>query len=125
MKNLLVVTAVIEFGTGLVLVLFPSLTAALLLGQPLDAAVGLTVARVAGVALLALGAACWFARLDGQAGAARGLVVAMTLYNAGIIVVFGHAAVALGVSGIGFLPVMVVHTSMAAWCAKCIISRRP
>jgi hypothetical protein len=49
----------------------------------------------------------------------------MTLYNAGVIIVFGHAAVVLGVSGIGLWPVMVVHTSMAAWCIKCIIGGRP
>jgi len=121
MKQLLVATAVLEFGTGLVLVLLPSTAALLLLGQHLDVAVGVTVARVAGVALLALGAACWFARLDGQTRASRGLAGAMLLYNVGIIGVFGHAAVVLGLSGVGFWPVMVVHTSLTAWCLKCML----
>ena len=59
MKNLLTLTAVIEVGTCLVLVAVPSLLATLLLGSSLDAPVALTVARVAGVAPLALGVACW------------------------------------------------------------------
>ena len=124
MKNLLAVTAVIEFGVGLLLVMLPSPAAALLLGHLLDTAVGVTVTRVAGVALLALGAACWYARVDGQTRATRGLVGAMLLYNAGIIVVFGHAAVVLEVSGIGLWPVLLTHVWMAIWCLKCILGSR-
>jgi hypothetical protein len=124
MKNLLTLTAVLEFATGLVLVMFPSALAVSLLGPQLDTVVGLTVARVAGVALLALGAACWFARLDGTTRAARGLAGAMMLYNAGIVVVFGYAAVVLGLSGIGLWPTIVAHAVMAGWCFKCILGRR-
>src|SRR5262245_66373199 len=124
MKNLLVVTAALEFGTGLVLLMLPSTAAKLLLGQYLDAAIGLTVARVAGVALLALGAACWFARLDTETRAARGLASAMMLYNTGIVVVFGYAALASGLSSIGLWPVMLVHSLMAGWCFECTFGRR-
>src|SRR5262245_50598563 len=124
MKNLLAVTGALEFITGLAMVLSPSAIAAFLLGSQLDAAVGLTVARVAGVALLALGAACWFARLDGHTPVARGIVQAMLLYNVGIVTVFGYAAVVLGVSGIGLWPVVVTHVSMTSWCLKCILEGR-
>ena len=124
MKNLLAVSGVLEVATGLSLVLFPSTIAALLLGSPLDAALGLTVARVAGVALLALGAACWFARLHGHTPVAKGIVEAMLLYNVGIVAVFGYSAVVSGVSGIGLWPVVVTHVAMTGWCLKCILGSR-
>ena len=125
MKRLLAVTAVFEAGTGLVLVAFPSALAVFLLGSKLDTPVGLTVARVAGVALLALGVACWLARLDDQTPAARGLAGAMLLYNAGAVCVLGHAFVVLGLSGIGLWPAVVAHAAMAGWCIKSILRKRP
>jgi hypothetical protein len=59
------------------LLCFPSATAALLVGAPLEAPIALTVARVGGAGLLALGVACWLARGDTQSRAARGLVAAV------------------------------------------------
>ena len=116
MKNLLTVTAVLEAGTGVALVSIPSLVATLLLGSSLDAPVPLTVARVAGVALLALGVACWLARHDRQSRAAKGLVGAMALYNAAIVTVLLYAGIGLKLSGIGLWPVVVLHVVMAVWC---------
>ena len=74
MRRLLVVTALLEGATGLALVALPSRLVALLLGSSLDAPAAVTVARVAGVALIALALTCWLARADAQGGAARGLV---------------------------------------------------
>jgi hypothetical protein len=62
MNALHTLTAVIELGAGLALLCFPSATVALLVGAPLEAAPALTVARVGGAGLLALGVACWLAR---------------------------------------------------------------
>ena len=53
MKTLLIVTALREAATGLALSLSPALPVSLLLGVALDTTGGLTVARVAGAALLA------------------------------------------------------------------------
>src|SRR5260221_420771 len=61
-KALHTVTAVIELGAGLALLGWPSATVALLVRVPLEAPAALTVARVGGAGLLALGVACWFAR---------------------------------------------------------------
>ena len=61
MKNLLTVTAVIEGGTGLLLVAAPSFVTKLLLDSPLSESVSLTVARLAGLAMLTLIVACWLA----------------------------------------------------------------
>jgi hypothetical protein len=101
-----------------VLVAFPSLVAALLLGSSLDTPVASTVARVAGVTLLALVVACWRARHDGDSSAARGVVGAMVLYNAGVLTVLVHAGIGLGVSGIGLWPAVLAHAVMAVWCVK-------
>ena len=87
MHTLLVVTALLEGMTGLVLVALPSRLATLLLGSSLDAPAALTLARVAGVALVALALTCWLTRHDGQSRAARGLVAAMALYHTGVALV--------------------------------------
>ena len=92
MKNLLTVTAVIEGGTGLVMVALPSVLVKFLFGSSISTPVELIVARVAGVAILALVVACWLARHEWQSHAARGVVGAMVLYNAGIamVLVYGR-----------------------------------
>ena len=79
MKALQTATAVIELGAGFALLCFPSITVELLVGAPLETPAALTVARVGGAGLLALGVACWLARGDTQSRAARGLVAAMLL----------------------------------------------
>ena len=122
MKNLLTLTALIEVGTGLVLVAFPSRLATLLLGSSLDGPVALTVARVAGVALLALGVACWLARHDGESPAAKGLVGGMLLHNAAIAGVLVYAGIVLGLSGIGLWPAALLHAAMTVWCVMRLLN---
>jgi hypothetical protein len=58
MKNVLIFAAVAEAATGLALLIVPSLVGFLLLGEEL-VGVAIPVARVAGIALIALGIACW------------------------------------------------------------------
>jgi hypothetical protein len=123
MKNLLIVTAVIEAAAGLVLVALPSLLITLLSGSSVTTPVELTLARVAGVALLALGVACWLARHDGQGRAARGLVDAMVLYNAGVATVLVNAGLGLGLSSIGLWAVVLLHAAMAIWCVMRLWNR--
>jgi hypothetical protein len=118
MHTLLVVTAVLEGLTGLALVAFPSRLATLLLGSSLDAPAALTLARVAGVALVALALTCWLTRHDGQGRAARGLVAAMALYHTGVAVVLAHASIGLALSGLGLWPTVLFHAAMTAWCLK-------
>jgi hypothetical protein len=115
-KNLLTVTALIELGTGLVMVTFPSLLIRLLLGSPINTPVEYTLARVAGVAILSLAVACWLARNDGQSSAARGLVSAMVLYNTAIVLVLVYAALGLALSCFGLWLVVLLHMAMAVWC---------
>ena len=58
MKKVLLLAAVSEAATGVALLMVPSLVGRLLLGQEL-AGVAIPVARVLGIALIALGVACW------------------------------------------------------------------
>ena len=58
MKGVLAFAAVSEAATGLALLIVPSLVGQLLLGTELTG-VAIPVARVAGIALLALGLGCW------------------------------------------------------------------
>ena len=57
MKKILTVAAVLELATGMALVIVPSLIGRLLFGEEFTGIV-ITVARVLGIALIALGAGC-------------------------------------------------------------------
>ena len=116
MRKLLATTAVLEAGTGLGIVAAPSAVASLMLGSPLDTSAAVAVARIAGVALLALGVACWLARHDDLGPSARGLVGAMVLYNVGVIAVLVHEAVGRAIGGIALWPTVVAHAAMGVWC---------
>ena len=117
MKKLLAVTAIIEASTGVGLLVAPAVLAQLLLGGTLDTAGALTIARVAGAALIALGVACWLARDDG-----RVLVVAMLFYNVAAVAVLAHSALGLELSAIGLWPAIGLHTALAGWCAAVLKS---
>jgi hypothetical protein len=115
-KTLHTVMAVMELGAGLALLCCPSATAALLVGAPLEAPAALTVGRVGGAGLLALGVACWLARGDTQSRAARGLVSAMVLYNLGAVVILGAAGIRSQPVGLALWPVVILHATMTVWC---------
>jgi len=98
MKRVLVFAAVSEAATGMALLVVPSLVGQLLFGAELTG-IALTVARVTGIALIALGVACW----PGTP------LVGMLTYSAAVTLYLGY----LGISGewVGLLlwPAVVVH----------------
>jgi hypothetical protein len=120
MKTLFIVIAALEMSTGVALTVTPSLVGSFLLGAVLDAPAALTVARVAGAALIALGAACWLARKDDQSQAARGLLAGMLLYNAAVAGLLAYAGLSLGLFGIGLWPAVVLHLAIFGWCCVCL-----
>lgn len=97
MKLLLKLTAFIEVATGLGSIAVPAFVVQLLLGSELLGA-GIPRGRLAGVALLALGIACWLASSDTRNCAARRIVTAMALYD------------------ISLWPAVILHAAMAVWC---------
>jgi hypothetical protein len=122
MKRLLILTALIEAATGLGLIALPALVVRLLLGAELLGA-GIPLGRLAGVALLALGIACWLASFETVSCAARGVVSAMTVYNLGAVLVLTAAGLKSHPIGIGLWPAVILHAGMAVWCLICL-SRR-
>ena len=98
MRRVLVLAAVGEAATGLALLIVPSLVGRLLLGEALIG-VAIPVARVAGIALIALGVACW----PGTP------LVGMLTYNAAITLYLAYVGFAGDLTGILLWPVVVLH----------------
>jgi hypothetical protein len=103
MKWVLVLAAVAESATGVALLMVPSLVAQVLLGTEL-AGVGTTTARVAGIALIGLGVACW-------PGPPR---IGMLIYSAAVALYLAYVGVASGSAGILLWPAVVLHLILAA-----------
>ena len=119
MKKLLALAAVVEAATGLALIAVPGFVVRLLLGAEISGA-SIPLGRVAGAALLALGVACWLARNDRQSRTARGLVVAMLVYNIVATAVLAFAGIGLGLHGVALWPAVVLDAVMAIWCIVCL-----
>ena len=103
MKRVLIFAAVGEAGTGLALLIVPSLVGTLLLGEELTG-IAIPVARVAGIALIALGVACW-------PGPPR---VGMLIYGAAVALYLAYVGFAGGLTGILLWPAVVLHVIMTA-----------
>ena len=115
MKRLLTLTAIIEVATGLGLIAVPAIVVRLLLGAEISGA-SIPLGRVTGVALLALGVACWFASCEVQSRTARKLVSAMVLYNLGVVLILGAAGLQSRPVGIALWPAVILHAAMGVWC---------
>ena len=103
MKKVLFFAAVGEAATGLALLIVPSLVGHLLLGAELTG-VALTVARVAGIALIALGVACW----PGPP------LVGMLIYSVVVTLYLAYVGFAGGLAGMLLWPAVVLHAILAA-----------
>ncbi|HTQ12052.1 MAG TPA: hypothetical protein VMI31_18460 [Fimbriimonadaceae bacterium] len=103
MKKVLVLAAVSEAATGLALLIVPSLVGQLLLGEELSG-MAIPVARVAGIALIALGIACW-------PGPPR---VGMLSYSAAVTLYLAYGGFAGGLTGILLWPAVGLHVIMTA-----------
>jgi hypothetical protein len=111
LRKILIFAAAVEIGTGLVLVIDPAIVVTLLLGAEVFSP-GTQIARVFGIALLALGLACWPGpqRTQNDAPAFRG----MLLYNAGIALYLAYLATVRHMGGLLLWPAVVVHGVVAA-----------
>lgn len=123
MKNLLILTAMIEAGAGLVFLLVPSVAAMLLFGASPAAPVALMVTRLTGAALITLGLACWLACRDLESRVAAGVVAAMLFYNLAALAILVAAGIR-GLVGITLWLGVILHSVMAVWCFACLRTGR-
>ena len=107
MKAALIVAGVAEAATGLALLIVPSLVGCLLLGEQL-AGVAIPVARVAGIALIALGIACW----PGPP------VLGMLAYSVLVTMYLAYLGLASGFVGVLLWPAVILHLALTALLAK-------
>ena len=111
MKRLLTAAAVAEAATGAALLALPSLVGQLLFGVELTG-IAVTVARVLGIALIALGVACW-------PGTPR---IGMLIYSGAVTVYLAYLGF-MGVStGILLWPAVVLHATLTALLARAAMS---
>ena len=106
MKNALTFAAVAEVATGLALLIAPSLVVHLLLGEQLTG-FAVPVARVAGIAVIAPGIACW----SGPP------LVGMLTYSALVTLYLAYLGFA-GLSGILLWPAVVLHAILTALLSR-------
>lgn len=102
--------AIVEVGTGLALMVDPAIVAALLLGADLPA-VGAVLARCFGIALIALGLACWPKpqRAEHNSPAFR----AMLTYNSAIALYLAYLGTLGHLRGVLLWPAVALHAVVA------------
>jgi hypothetical protein len=116
MKKLLALTAVAEAATGVALIVVPSLVGRLLFGEELTGIV-IPVARVLGIALLALGVGCW----PGSTA-----LCGMLTYSALVTLYLLYLAIRGEWVGPLLWPVVALHGILAVLLARAWIqSRQP
>jgi hypothetical protein len=113
-KHVLALAAVLEAATGLALLVVPALVARLLLGAEL-AGNSADIARVAGIAILALGVACW-PGFTPRCG--------MLTYGAAITLFLGYGGFAGRFGGVLLWPAVIAHLILTALLARTFISTR-
>jgi hypothetical protein len=107
MKNALTFAAVAETATGLALLIAPALVGQLLLDDRFTGG-AIPVARVAGIALIALGIACW----PGPA------LVGMLSYSALVTLYLGYLGFVDSLAGVLLWPAVTLHLILTALLAR-------
>jgi hypothetical protein len=111
MNKVLIFAAIAEAVTGLALLVIPSLIGQLLLGQEL-AGVAIPVARVAGIALIALGIACWPATP----------LVGMFAYSSGVTLYLAYLGFVGEFAGLLLWPAAVVHALLSVLLGRALLA---
>ncbi|WP_234782223.1 hypothetical protein [Sinorhizobium americanum] len=101
------IAAVGEATTGLALLIDPSLVGLLLLGEALTGA-AIPITRVAGIALIALGSACW----------RNSPAVGMLTYSTVVTLYLAYLGLAGGLTGVLLWPAVAVHTVLSIVLAR-------
>ena len=115
----LLVTALVEVIAGLSLLISPGVPLFLLLGSSSSAPEASIIARVAGVALIAIGVVSAMARHDSGSPALRGVLAGILIYDSVAAVLLAYAGAGMQLAGPALWPAVVLHTVLAAWCVLC------
>ena len=113
MKNLLTPVAMVEMATGVALLVVPSVVVGLLFGAE-PTGVSIPIARIAGIALLALGVGCW----PGPAG------VGMLTYSALVTAYLLRLGIGSEWAGPLLWPALAVHAVVTLLLAVQLAPRR-
>lgn len=110
LAKILAFSSVVEAGTGLVLMIDPAIVVALLLGEDVSAP-GIALGRCFGIALLALGLACWPYRP--LAGSSAPAWRAMLIYNTLVALYLAWLGTAGHLGGLLLWPGVALHAVVA------------
>jgi hypothetical protein len=111
MRGVLIFAAVSEAAMGVALLIVPSIVGQLLFGAELTG-LAMTVARVTGIALIALGVACW----PGTP------LIGMLTYSAAVTLYLAYVGFAGGLTGRLLWPAVVLHVILTALLARAATS---
>jgi hypothetical protein len=111
MRKLLIFAAGSEVATGFALLIVPSLVGQLLLGEELSG-IAIPLARMVGIALIALGIACW----PGPP------LVGMLTYGILVTLYLAYLGLGVGLNGVFLWPAVAFHGGLSillgrAWFA--------
>jgi Ca2+/Na+ antiporter len=120
-RKILAFSAVMEIATGGVLIADPALVVSLLLGADVTG-IGIALGRCFGIALLALGLACWPGRR--QVESSSPAVRAMLAYNALIALYLVYLFAVRHLSGVLLWPGVALHAGVALLLALTLRGER-
>lgn len=106
-KNVLGLAAVAEAGTGLLLLAWPPIVVRLLFGAEISGA-GIVMSRIAAIALIGLGVACW------SGNSALQSLKGMLTYSALAMLYLGYIGVRGEAVGMLLWPAVVAHVVLVA-----------
>ena len=117
MKNLLKFCSLTESTTGLAAIVIPSIVLLLLFGVEANE-ISITISRLAGIALLSLGIACWPGDHFTQA------LRSMSIYNLLVAIFFIYIGLSSSLVGILLWPVIILHALLAILLVRNLLFRK-
>src|SRR5262245_23959245 len=108
----LIVTAVSEGGTGLLLLFLPAVLLTLLLGESSATPEAIFRVRFFGAALFAFSVSCWLVRNHHGRPTQLGLLIGAQIYDMAAAALLAYLGVVKGMAGIALWPAVLVHAAL-------------
>ena len=115
LTKILAFAAVVEIGTGLALMIDPALVVRLLVGAN-ETGEGMQLGRFPGIALFALGMACWPSQQRSESGSSafRGMLT----YNVLVALFLAYLFIVGHIGGVLLWPGVLLHAAVALMLIK-------